>query len=168
MTKAREAAGLRVLSVLMGVFLVFMGIDKVGWLTDGGAFLLARLTEWRESARPAVRWYLRHVAIPGAPYLSRLVPLGELATGTALVLGLQVRMAAAVAILMVLNFHFASDILFRYSYLINGYGPPILGGLLALVIGGGALPLGCPAGPEVSRAQTDESRCPSLSFFVWR
>jgi uncharacterized membrane protein YphA (DoxX/SURF4 family) len=135
-----EAAGLRVLSVLMGVFLIFMGLDKVGWFTDGGEFLLARLSEWRDTARPAIRWYLDTFAIPGAPVFSKLVPLGELATGTALVLGFRVRVAAAVALLMVLNFHFASDILFRYSYLINGYGPPILGGLLALAIGGRRLP----------------------------
>ena len=136
-----EAAGLRVLSVLMGVFLIFMGLDKLGWFTDGGAFLMARLTEWRDTARPAIRWYLETFAIPGAAVFSKLVPLGELATGTALLLGFRVQVAAAVALLMVLNFHFASDILFRYSYLINGYGPPILGGLLALVIGGRRLPL---------------------------
>jgi hypothetical protein len=48
--------------------------------------------------------------------------------------------ASTLALLMVLNFHFASDILLHYSYLINGYGPPILGGLLALMIGGTELP----------------------------
>ena len=47
------------------------------------------------------------------------------------------RLAAALAFLMVLNFHFAADLIFRYSYLINAYGLPILGGLLALAVGGG-------------------------------
>ena len=42
---------------------------------------------------------------------------------------------------MVLNFHFASGILFEYRYLTNGYGLPVLGGLLALALGGAALPL---------------------------
>ena len=42
---------------------------------------------------------------------------------------------------MVLNFHFASGVMFQYSYLTNGYGLPVLGGLLALAFGGAALPL---------------------------
>jgi len=42
---------------------------------------------------------------------------------------------------MVLNFHFASDVLFHYSYLTNGFGLPVLGGLLALAIGGTGMPL---------------------------
>ena len=41
---------------------------------------------------------------------------------------------------MVLNFHFAMGVLLQYSYLWNGYGPPVLGGLLALAIGGAGLP----------------------------
>jgi uncharacterized membrane protein YphA (DoxX/SURF4 family) len=131
---------LRVLSLFMGLFLIFMGIDKIGWFTDGGAFLTARLNEWLEMARPVSHWYLERIAIPGAPVFARLVPLGELTTGIALICGFRVRVAATVALLMVLNFHFASDILFRYSYLINAYGPPVIGGLLALAIGGEGLP----------------------------
>ena len=134
-----STGGLRVLSVVMGVFLVFMAIAKVGWLTDAG-FLTSRLYEWLETARPLSRWYLEHVAIPGAPAFARLVMLGELATGAALVCGYRVRLAATVALFMVLNFHFASDVLFQYSYLTNGYGPPVLGGLLALALGGSRLP----------------------------
>lgn len=137
--KVSSQAALRMLSVVMGVFLLFMGLSKVGWLTDAGA-LTSRLYEWLETARPANRWYLEHVAIPGAPVFARLVMLGELATGAALVVGFRVRLAAAVALLMILNFHFASDVLFRYSYLTNGYGPPVVGSLLALVLGGTRLP----------------------------
>jgi uncharacterized membrane protein YphA (DoxX/SURF4 family) len=133
------ARALRVLSLVMGVFLLFMGIDKIGWVTDD-SFLTGRLYQWLEVARPVNRWYLEQVALPGAAVFARLVPLGELATGTALLLGFQVRIAAIVALFMVLNFHFASDVLLQYSYLINGYGPPVLGGLLALAIGGATLP----------------------------
>jgi uncharacterized membrane protein YphA (DoxX/SURF4 family) len=131
---------LRVLSLVMGGFLFLMATDKLGWFTDGGAFLTSRLYEWVEVARPAPRWYLEQIAIPYAPVLARLVPLGEFATGTALLLGFQVRLASILAMFMVLNFHFASDILFRFSYLINGYGPPVLGSLLALAINGSRLP----------------------------
>ena len=87
-----------------------------------------------------VRWYLDTIAIPGAPVFARLVLVGELAAGAALLCGIKVRWAASVALLMVLNFHFASDVLFHYSYLTNAYGPPVLGGLLALAIGGTRLP----------------------------
>ena len=131
---------LRIVSVALGVFLIFMGLDKIDWLMDSG-FLMGRLQEWRDSARPLPRWYLDNVALPGAPVFARLVPIAELSTGSALVLGMKVRLAAAVALLMVLNFHFASDIILRYDYLINAYGLPILGGLLALAVGGARLPL---------------------------
>jgi uncharacterized membrane protein YphA (DoxX/SURF4 family) len=134
-----SASGLRVLSIALGVFLICMGLDKVAWLMDSG-LLVSRLHEWRESAPPMVRWYLDTVAIPGAPVFARLVLVGELAAGTALVCGINVRLAASVSLLMVLNFHFASDLLFHYSYLTNAYGPPVLGGLLALAIGGTKLP----------------------------
>ena len=133
---ASPAGALRILSLALGVFLIFMSLDKIGWLTDG-TFLARRLQEWRGTARPMVRWYLDAVAIPGAPVFARVVVLAEMAAGAALILGFKVRLAAALAFLMVLNFHFAADLIFHYGYLINAYGLPILGGLLALVVGGG-------------------------------
>ena len=48
----------------------------------------------------------------------------------------------SIAMLMVLNFHFASGIIFTYGYLTNGYGLPVLGGLFALAAGGAGLPFG--------------------------
>jgi uncharacterized membrane protein YphA (DoxX/SURF4 family) len=133
------AGALRILSVALGVFLIFMALDKIEWLSDS-TMLTRRLQEWRGMVRPLARWYLDTVAIPGAPVFARVVVLAELASGTALILGVKIRLAAALAFLMVLNFHLASDLLFRYSYLINAYGLPILGGLLALAVGGTRLP----------------------------
>ena len=133
------AAGLRVLSVMMGVFLVFMGLDKIDWLTDAG-ILTGMLREWRGTARPLARWYLDTIAIPGAPVFARVVMLAEVAAGTALILGVRVRLAATLVLLMVLNIHVAADVIFQYSYLMNAYGPPILGGLLALALAGSRLP----------------------------
>jgi uncharacterized membrane protein YphA (DoxX/SURF4 family) len=135
-----SAAGLRALSVVMGVFLLFMGIDKLSWLTDAGV-LAGRFQEWLETAPPASRWYLETLAIPGAPVFARLVPLAEMVAGAALLCGYLVRVAASLAFFMVLNFHFASDVLFHYSYLTNGYGLPVLGSLMALAVGGARLPL---------------------------
>jgi uncharacterized membrane protein YphA (DoxX/SURF4 family) len=124
----------------MGVFLLFMGIDKLSWLTDTGV-LAGRFQEWLQTAPPASRWYLETLAIPGVAVFARIVPLAEIAAGVALVCGYRVRVAAALAFFMVLNFHFASDVLFHYSYLTNGYGLPVLGSLMALAIGGARLPL---------------------------
>ena len=42
---------LRLLSVALGVFLIFMGLDKIEFLTDSG-ILLQRLEEWRGTAGP--------------------------------------------------------------------------------------------------------------------
>jgi uncharacterized membrane protein YphA (DoxX/SURF4 family) len=134
------AGGLRVLSVVLGTFLIFMGIDKISWLTDDSV-LAGRFREWLETAPAPSRWYLENVAIPGTPVFARLVPLAEMTAGAALVCGVKVRLAAALALLMVANFHFASDLLFHYSYLTNPYGLPVMGGLLALAIGGTGLPL---------------------------
>jgi uncharacterized membrane protein YphA (DoxX/SURF4 family) len=133
---ASPGGALRILSLALGTFLIFMSIDKMAWLMDG-TILARRLEEWRGMAGPMARWYLETVAIPGAPVFARIVVLAELAAGTALLLGARVRLAAALAFLMILNFHFAADLIFHYSYLINAYGLPILGGLLALVAGGG-------------------------------
>lgn len=140
-TRPDAALALRMLSLIMGVFMLFMGLDKIGWFTDGGAFLTMRLDEWRYTVRPLSQWYIERIALPGVPVFSKLVPMGELATGLALLAGVQVRAAALVALLMVLNFHVASDVLFRASYLINGYGPPVLGALLTLALAGRRLPL---------------------------
>ena len=136
-----HAGALRVLSVVMGVFLIFMGLDKIDWFMDA-TILTRRLQQWHGTVRPLARWYLDTIAIPGAPVFARVVVLAELAAGTALVLGIGVRLAAALALLMVVNFHVASDDIFRYSYLMNAYGPPVLGSLLALAIGGVRLPFG--------------------------
>jgi len=132
-------AGMRVLSIALGVFVLFMGIGKIGWITDS-APLTALLGQWRDAAPPMVRWYLETLAIPGAPVFARLVTIGELTIGVALILGVQVRVAAAVMFVMVLNFHFASDLIFKYAYLTNPYGLPVLGGLCALALHQGRLP----------------------------
>jgi uncharacterized membrane protein YphA (DoxX/SURF4 family) len=135
-----SATGLRVLSLFLGIFFLFMGLDKVGWLSDPG-LLTRQLNDWLETSPAASRWYLRTIAIPGAPVFAYLVLAGELGTGAALIVGFKPRLAALVGLFMVLNFHFAMGVLLQYSYLWNAYGPPVLGGLLALVIGGAGLPL---------------------------
>ena len=133
------AGGLRVLSLFIGVFLISMGFGKLGWLTDS-SLLVAELRGWWGNAPALSRWYIDTVAMPGAPLFARLVLFGELASGAALVAGFRVRLAAGVALLMVLNFHVASGVMFQWAYLTNGYGLPVVGGLAALAIGALRLP----------------------------
>ena len=80
------AGALRVLSIVMGVFLVCMGLTKIGWLTDS-APLVRMLQGWRGDAQPFVLWYLDVIAIPGAPVFARVVMLAELTAGAALIVG---------------------------------------------------------------------------------
>lgn len=134
-----SAQGLLVLRICLGIFLVAQGYGKIGWLTDSGP-LLTSLQGFLEASNSWNRPYLQAVCIPGVEVFARLVPIGELATGVALLFGLYTRWAALIALLMILNFHFAGNFLFTWRYLTNGYGPPVVGGLLALVLGGAALP----------------------------
>jgi uncharacterized membrane protein YphA (DoxX/SURF4 family) len=131
--------GLRLLAMFLGVFLIFEGVGKLAWFSDS-ALLQGALQGWLKDAPPTSRWYLETFAIPGVPMFARLVPFGELAAGVALVVGFWTRMAALFAFLMVLNFHVASGAIFQYRFLTNGFGLPVLGGLLALAVGGSRLP----------------------------
>ena len=69
---------------------------------------------------------------------ARLVPLGELSAGVALIVGFWTPLFALIAFFMALNFQIASGALFRYSFLTSGYGLPVLGSTLALALAGSA------------------------------
>ena len=116
-----------------------MSVSKIAWLTDGG-ILLQKLQLFLQKAPPSVRWYLETVCIPGAPIFARLVPIGELCAGVALIVGFWTRMAAIAAFLMVLNFHFATSAFWSVEFLQDGTGLPVLGGLLAIAVSGSRLP----------------------------
>jgi len=135
-----QGRGLAVLRVLLGVFFIFEAISKSAWLLDA-APLQSRLSDWLAQAGPYNRWYLEAVCLPYAEVFARLVLFGEAATGLALVTGTYTRLAALMAFFMVMNIHVASGALFKMQFLTNGYGLPVVGGLLALAIGGSALPL---------------------------
>ena len=131
--------GLRVLALAMGVFLCLMGVDKVAWITDSN-ILVSQLLQWRDSAFGSSLWYLETIALPGASVFARMGPVAEMCAGFALFVGYRVRLVALLALAMILNFHFASGVLFSMSYLTNGYGPPVVGSLLALGLSGRRLP----------------------------
>ena len=127
------------LAVMLGVFFIFNGVDKLAWLADSG-ILVDRLDGWLDSAAPSTRWDIETVAMPGVPLFARIVPLVGLSTGAALILGFWTRLVAALAFLMVMNAHFARGFFYEWEFLRSGTGLPVLGGLLALAIGGSRLP----------------------------
>jgi uncharacterized membrane protein YphA (DoxX/SURF4 family) len=137
----RHGTGLMIIRVCLGVFFVFEGLGKFACFTNA-SILAGRFSGWLGDAAigSTSRWYLEHVAIPGTPVFARLVPLGELAAGLALIVGFWTPLAACLAFLMVLNIHVASGALFHYAFLTNGYGLPVLGSTLGLAVGGVRLP----------------------------
>jgi uncharacterized membrane protein YphA (DoxX/SURF4 family) len=129
-----QAAGLLLLRLSVGVFMVFFGFDKVPWLVDATP-LTTQLSSWLVQAPPPSRWYLERI-IPGAPVFARIVPLASMAAGVALVLGFWTRIASAVALVMVLSLQLGAASMFKYAYLMDANGLPLIGALLALMIGG--------------------------------
>jgi uncharacterized membrane protein YphA (DoxX/SURF4 family) len=133
-----DRRALTILRLSIGAFFFFEGLGKVGWFGDP-SILRGQLAGWLAGAPPGSvsHAYLARFAIPGVAAFARLVPLGEMASGVAIALGIWPRAFAFVAFLMALNFHVASGALFKYSFLTNGYGLPVLGSALAVAFAGG-------------------------------
>jgi uncharacterized membrane protein YphA (DoxX/SURF4 family) len=134
----KQATGLTILRVCIGTFFIFEGIGKIRWLTNP-SLLAAQLTSWSQAAPSGSlsHAYLERMAIPYVRIFARLVPVGEIVSGIAMVTGFWTPLFAFVAFVMALNFLFASSALFKYSFLTNGYGLPVLGSTLALTLAGG-------------------------------
>ena len=129
-----QILAIAILRACVGVFMFFYGLDKASWLLDATP-LVTQLSLWLVDAPPASRWYLERI-IPGAPVFARVVPLGTMAGGIALALGFWTRIAAAMCLVMVLSLQLGAGSMFRYAYLTDGTGLPLIGALLALMIGG--------------------------------
>jgi len=129
-----QAAAFLLLRVCLGVFVFFFGLERASWLLDATP-IVTQLSAWMTDAPPLSRWYLERL-IPGAPVFARIVPIGSMAAGIALTLGFWTRIAAAVALVIVLSLQLGAGSMFRYAYLMDAGGLPLAGGLLALIIGG--------------------------------
>ena len=95
------------LGVLVGFSLGLTGAAMQGYLRNPLAdpgILDARLQQWLMASGPGSisRWYLEHVAMKGTAAFARLVPLGELSCGLALITGFWTPLFAFVAFLMAL------------------------------------------------------------------
>ncbi len=125
--------------MVLGIFLISMGLGKLDWAADS-SLLENELRNWWGPAPAISKLYIDWFAMPLHPVLARLVLLGEVTTGLALVAGYRLRLAALAALFMILNFHFAMGLLFSSEYLTNGYALPVVGGLAALAVGARGLP----------------------------
>jgi len=137
----RRNAGLVVIRICLGVFFIMQAAGKLRWVVDS-SILGAQLSQWLMSAAPGSisQTYLQRVAVPGTAVFARLVPLGELVCGAALVAGFSTSLFAFIAFLMVLNYQVASGAIFAWSFLANRAGLPVLASTLGLAIGGVRLP----------------------------
>ncbi len=125
--------------MVLGIFLISMGLGKLDWAADS-SLLENELRNWWGPAPAISKLYIDWFAMPLHPVLARLVLLGEVTTGLALVAGYRLRLAALAALFMILNFHFAMGLLFSSAYLTNGYALPVVGGLAAVAVGARGLP----------------------------
>src|SRR6185503_1374272 len=132
----RPRLALTILRICIGVFFVAEGVMKASWFMDS-TILQHQLDGWSQAATSGSisRWYLDHVALKGVPYFARLVPLGEISSGAALIAGFWTPLFAFVAFFMALNFQIASGAIAKIGFLTSGYGLPVLGSTLALAIG---------------------------------
>jgi uncharacterized membrane protein YphA (DoxX/SURF4 family) len=132
----RPRLALTVLRVCIGVFFVAEGVMKASWFMDS-TILARQLDGWSKAATAGSisRWYLDHIALQGVSYFARLVPLGEIASGAALIVGFWTPLFAFIAFFMALNFQIASGAVTKLSFLTSGYGLPVLGSTLAVAIG---------------------------------
>jgi len=131
-----QRVALALLRVCLGVFMLFFGFERASWLLDATP-LSNQLASWLVDSAPLSRWYLERL-IPGAPVFARLVPLGAMIGGLALTLGFWTRIAAAISLIVVLSLQLGAGSMLRFTYLMDASGLPLVGGLLALVIGGEA------------------------------
>jgi uncharacterized membrane protein YphA (DoxX/SURF4 family) len=129
-----QPVAMALLRVCLGVFMFFFGFERASWLIDATP-LSTLLASWLVDAAPVSRWYLERL-IPGAPVFARLVPLGAMISGLALTLGFWTRIAAALSLVVVLSLQLGAGSMLRLTYLMDAAGLPLVGGLLALIVGG--------------------------------
>ena len=149
----RQRLGLTLLRICIGVFFIFEGLGKIRWLTDS-SILAGQFAEWSQTAASGSipQMYLQRIAVPGTAIFARLVPLGELTCGAALVFNFWTPFFAFMAFFMALNFQIASGAVFKYSFLTSGYGLPVLGSTLALALAGSSKPR-----PKQAKARVEKS-----------
>src|SRR5438045_5942782 len=111
---------LALLRIATGVSLIGPGLKKLPWLTHPG--LEQNLANFASYAPHGMVTSYLHAVTPHHAVLARIVVLGDLGLGTPLILGLLTPLAAALAFLMVAQYHFASGAMFQSAYFVGQNG----------------------------------------------
>jgi uncharacterized membrane protein YphA (DoxX/SURF4 family) len=131
---------LALLRIATGISLLGPGFSKLGWFAH--PTLEQTLANWAQHAPNGLVVRYLHLVTPHHATLARIVAMGELALGTLLVLGFFTPVAAALALIMVAQFHFASGAMFQGSYLFGQNGLVYLLIFPVLVAGRAGVSLG--------------------------
>jgi uncharacterized membrane protein YphA (DoxX/SURF4 family) len=143
---------LALLRIAAGVSLIGPGLKKLSWFAHPG--LEQNLASFASHAPNSLVTSYLHAVTPHHAVLARVVAAGELGLGTLLVLGLLTPLAAALAFLMVAQFHFASGAMFQAMYFVGQNGLVYLLVFPVLVAGRAGVALGLDGilGRRVGRA----------------
>lgn len=131
---------LALLRIATGISILGPGLHKIPWLMKPA--LEPQLASWVSHAPSTIVVKYLHLLIPHANLLARVVVVGELVLGSMLIVGLLTPLAAGLAFLMVLNFHFASGAMISLDYLTGQDGLVYLLIFPALILGKAGLALG--------------------------
>jgi len=131
---------LGLLRIAAGISLLGPAFHKLSWFAHPA--LEPHLSGWLSHAsNPLTAKYL-HLVIPHSAVLARVVAAGELGLGAMLLFGFLTPLAAALAFLMVANFHFASGAMLSLDYVTGQDGLVYLLVFPALLFGRAGLALG--------------------------
>jgi uncharacterized membrane protein YphA (DoxX/SURF4 family) len=131
---------LALLRIAAGVSLLGPGLNKLGWFEHPA--LEPILANWAAHAPVGIVTSYLHWVTPHHAGLARVVALGEVGLGSLLVLGLFTPVAAALALLMVANYHFASGAMFHTTWFTGQNGLVYLLVYPVLVAGRAGVALG--------------------------
>jgi uncharacterized membrane protein YphA (DoxX/SURF4 family) len=131
---------LALLRIATGISLLGPGFSKLGWFAH--PTLEQTLANWAQHAPNGLVVSYLHLVAPHHADLARLVVIGELGLGTLLVLGFFTPVAAALAFVMVAQYHFASGAMFQGSYVYGQNGLVYLLIFPVLVAGRAGVSLG--------------------------
>lgn len=100
-----------ILRVAIGYWFLKFGYAKFLGMSQSGKLASQLMDSAKDMPSDWFPWYhylLAHYIIPHADLLTYLIVFGEIAVGTALIIGFMTRPALLAAIIMNLNYHFAS------------------------------------------------------------
>ena len=99
---------LAVLRIFLGVKLLVAGLEKWKWIAESG--LGPKLSDWIHHGAP-IYWYvpfLENTVLRNSALFTWIVVFGEVILGLLLIFGLYTRIAGFLAIIMLLNYMFAT------------------------------------------------------------